>query len=74
MIDLQPTDAGRAALPVSSARPAGPRRTAQRAEVQRALAHTDGFVSAQALHAAICGQASLRVQACGDDAGTCPAA
>jgi len=53
MIDLHPPDTGRAALPESAARPVGPRRTAQRAEVQRALAHSDGFVSAQALHAAM---------------------
>jgi Fur family ferric uptake transcriptional regulator len=53
MIDLQHTDTGRATVPGSAERAVGRRRTAQRAEVARALVHSDGFVSAQALHAAM---------------------
>ena len=56
MIDLQHTDADGAAAAAaagSADRVVGRRRTAQRAEVQRALVHSNGFISAQALHAAL---------------------
>jgi Fur family transcriptional regulator, ferric uptake regulator len=48
MVDLENTPATSAAD-----RPIARRRTAQRAEVQQALIRSDGFVSAQALHAAL---------------------
>jgi Fur family transcriptional regulator, ferric uptake regulator len=54
MVDLENTEAAAAARGAAAdERPVSWRRTTQRAEVQRALIHSDGFVSAQALHAAM---------------------
>jgi Fur family ferric uptake transcriptional regulator len=53
MVELEHTDAGRSMPPGSSARAVGGRVTVRRAEVQRALVHSDGFVSVQVLHAAM---------------------
>jgi Fur family ferric uptake transcriptional regulator len=53
MVDLEHTEASRTVPPGSPARAVGGRPTVQRAEVQRALVRSDGFVSAQALHAAM---------------------
>ena len=53
MVDLEHIDTDRAAPAASADRAVGRRRTAQRAEVRRALVGSDGFVSAQALYAAM---------------------
>ncbi|HWG28639.1 transcriptional repressor [Actinospica sp.] len=53
MVDLENTAAELFARRPADRRPVARRGTARRAEVQRALIHSDGFVSAQALHAAL---------------------